>query len=179
MSKMTNESEHALRTRFRRARSLMVGKEPSKEDVDDSIVALTGRIYVITTWSLGKGEEDFRLVLEREKHKIKKTIRINVARHGSQAVSEAIRNNINEFEAGDIVAIVRGGGDTSDARFRPFNDEAAVKGVSDLRKNKRVIVVSGVGHASDRFLIDKAATFSQATPTDAAYKVGELLSPRE
>lgn len=176
MSKMTNESEYALRTRFRRARSLMVGKETSN---DDSIVALTGRIYVITTWSIGKGEEDFKLVLEREKHKIKRIIRINVARHSSQAISEAIRKHINEFEAGDILAIVRGGGDTSDERFRPFNDEEAVKAVSDLQKNKRVVVVSGVGHSSDRFLIDKAVTFSQATPTDAAYKVGELLSPRE
>ena len=175
LSKLTKESERDLKRRFTRARGLIKGQESARDYLDDKDVALSGRIFVITTWRTGKGEEDFRHVLQRQHHKITKIIRINWLKYSERALAQAIQENISVFSPGDIIAIVRGGGDTKERQFAPFNEPDAARAVRALRKQAKAVVVTGVGHSSDHFAIEQEATFKQATPTDAAYLICELL----
>lgn len=175
LSKLTKESERELKHRFTRARSLIKGQESSRDYLDDNNVALSGRIFVITTWRIGKGEEDFKHILQRQHHKITKIIRINWQKYSERALLQAIHENNDRFAPGDIIAIVRGGGNTKERHFAPFNDPGAATAVRALGKQTKAVVVTGVGHSTDHFAIEKEATFKQATPTDAAYLICELL----
>lgn len=175
LSNLTKESERDLKRRFTRAHALMKGRESAKDHLDDKDVGLTGRVFLITTWRTGKGEEDFTHILARKHHKITKTIRLNWVKYSRRALVRAISSHSSEFSTGDIVAIVRGGGDTKDDQFSPFNEPDAADAIRSLRERNKAIVVTGVGHSSDHFAIEDEATFSQATPTDAGYLVCELL----
>jgi len=175
LSKLTKESERDLKRRFTRARSLIKGSESARDHLEHKDAALSGRIFVITTWRTGKGEEDFSHILQRQHHKITKIIRINWLKYSECALVQAIREHNRSFRPGDIVAIVRGGGDTKEKQFTPFNNLDAVEAVRVLREQSKVVVVTGVGHSSDHFAIEKEATFRRATPTDAAYLICELL----
>lgn len=172
---MVSESEHSIRKRIVRARELFTNQAHPRNYLDDKNLVLTGRIFAVTMWRTGKGEQDFSTVLGRQNHKITKVIRIDWLGHGSKALTKVIKDSWNQFRPGDIVAIVRGGGDTNDAHFSPFKDESALKILVRLRNECNVILVTGIGHASDSFLVEEAATFKQATPTDAGYKICELL----
>ena len=176
ISKLTQESERDLKNRFRRARSLVTGKECPKDYLDKSDIEISGRVYLITTWRVGKGEQDFSLILKRHNHKIRNIIRLNWLQHGEQALTFAIQSNWSSFCSGDILAIVRGGGDTTDRQFHPFNNSDAARTLERLRSEKEVIIVTGIGHATDSFLVEQYTTFKQATPTDAAYKICDLLN---
>lgn len=169
---MTRESEHSLLTRFQRfcAPFSIGGAETSNQGIPFS-----GRIFLITTWTPGKGEEDFYHIVSRKNHKIRDVIRINWYRNKDHALEIAIRENSDKLQTGDIVAIVRGGGDTSDTQFRPFKYPGGVEAIRQLREQRGVTVITGLGHSSDYFPVEAAATFRQATPTDAAYKVCKLL----
>ena len=176
LSKLTKESERDLKRRFTRARGLVKCRDSVRDYLGNGEASLSGRIFVVTTWRTGKGEEDFRHILQRQHHKIRKTIRINWLEHSGSALARAIEESNSLFLPGDIVAIVRGGGDTKDSQFAPFNNPDAVRAVRVLREQSNVVVVTGVGHSTDHFAIDGEATFSQATPTDAAYLICELLA---
>lgn len=175
LSKLTKESKRDLKRRFTRARGLIKGQESARDYLDDKDVALSGRIFMVTTWGTGKGEEDFRHILAKEHHKITETIRINWLKYSEGALVQAIKEHNSAFSAGDVIAIVRGGGDTKERQFAPFNDVDSVEAVRSLRKHAKAIVVTGIGHSSDHFAIEEEATFSRATPTDAAYWICELL----
>lgn len=177
LSRMTSESERDLRQRFRRAVSLLKGRDHPKDFLEDDGRPISGKVFVITTWSIGKGEEDFRAIMRRKHHKITETMRLNWIRDSNQALVRVLRLNSHRFSTGDIVAIVRGGGDTKSDQFAPFNNPAAVDAIFSLREQNKAIVVTGIGHASDLFAIEEAATFNQATPTDAAYLICQLLEP--
>tara|TARA_R100000655_G_scaffold89613_3_gene130114 strand:+ start:10921 stop:11391 length:471 start_codon:yes stop_codon:yes gene_type:complete len=154
---------------------LIKGRDSPWDHLDNGDAALSGRVFVVTTWRTGKGEEDFRHILQRQHHKIRKTIRVNWLKYSDRALAQAIHEHINAFLPGDIVAIVRGGGDTKEKQFAPFNNPDAVKAVRTLREQYKVVVVTGVGHSTDHFAIERVATFNQATPTDAAYLICDLL----
>jgi len=175
LSRLTKESERDLKRRFTRAHALVKGRESAKDYLDDKDVVLSGRIFLITTWRTGKGEEDFRHILQRKHHKVTKIIRLNWIRHSKRALVHALSSHASEFSSGDIVAIVRGGGDTKHEQFSPFNEPDAADAIRYLRENNKVIVVTGVGHSSDHFAIENEATFRQVTPTDAGYLICELL----
>lgn len=175
LSNLTRESERDLKHRFTRAKLLLSGKESAREYLDDRNVTLSGKIFLVTTWRTGKGEEDFRHILQSKHHKVEGTIRINWKKYAQRALAQAIRMHSSQFSAGDIVAIVRGGGDINDVQFTPFNEPDAVKEIRLLKEKKNAVVITGVGHSSDYFAIEKEATFRRATPTDAAYWTCELL----
>ena len=177
LSRMTNESEQDLKHIFSRATSLVNGTETPSGHMAHKGQPLSGRIFLITTWRVGKGEEDFLQILKREHHKVTKIIRLNWLYHKNKALVFAINNNLDLFSSGDIIAIARGGGDTQHEQFSSFKDPAAREIIQFLTESKKAIVITGVGHSSDSFIIEEAATIKSSTPTDAAYSICDLLKP--
>ena len=171
LSQLVNENERDLRDRFRRARALATGNTSTDVLAD----GLTGRIFLVTTWTEGQGETDFKLILSRERYRVAETFRIEWWKYGGQSIPRALRKCRPVVTAGDIVAVVRGGGDTTDKQFEAFRSPEACEALNDLRQRYGVVVVTGIGHSNDHFPVDEVATFAQATPTDAAYKICELL----
>lgn len=135
----------------------------------------TGNVHLIVTQSKGKGEEDFEMVIMRyNKVKIISKTRLN-----NNLKEKALLNAINTLKKrlhiGDIIAIVRGGGDTSDFHFDTYRDIETCEELSKFTKIYGVVTVSGIGHATDNFPIEQAVNFAQITPTDAAYRIAYLI----
>jgi len=65
---------------------------------------------------------------------------------------------------GDVVLLVRGGGDLN---VTAFDDDRVVAAVAACPKP----VVTGIGHVRDRTLVDRVAAAACATPTAAAMRV--------
>ncbi len=136
----------------------------------------TGDIYLFVTQYQSKGEEDFQAILRRhEKPKIVSKIRMD-NRDKSKALLKAIRRSKHNFKSGDIVAIVRGGGDTNDPQFDSYKDSETCKEVRYLSDHRGVITVCGIGHATDLFPIEKAVNFASITPSDAASCVAYIIN---
>jgi hypothetical protein len=139
----------------------------------------TGNVYLFVTQNKSKGEDDFQTVLDRyKKPKIVSKTRLD-NRHKSKALLEAIRSSKHHFKAGDIVAIVRGGGDTNDSQFDSYKDSETCNEVRYLADQSGVITVSGIGHSTDNFPIERAVNFAQITPTDAAMQVAFLINGKK
>ena len=135
----------------------------------------TGNIYLFVTQYQSRGEEDFEAVLGRyKKTKIISKVRMDNS-NKSKALLKAIKSSKHNFKAGDIVAIVRGGGDTNDTQFDSYKDNETCEEVRYLAEHAGVITVSGIGHAADNFPIERAVNFAQITPTDAANQVAFLI----
>jgi len=153
--------------------------EQNRENLDkqETINDLfTGDIHLFVTQFQSKGEEDFQAVLRRyEKPKIVSTTRMD-NKDKSKALMKAIYKSRHHFKAGDIVAIVRGGGDTNDQQFDSYKDNETCEEVRFLSDRTGVISVCGIGHATDYFPIEKAVNFAQITPSDAAYQVAFLIN---
>lgn len=135
----------------------------------------TGDVHLFVTQNLSMGEQDFETVLKQFK-KIKivsKTRMDNLKKEKS--LLYALKGAINRLNSGDIVAIVRGGGDTNEPQFNPYKDSETCELVKNLTKDKGVVTVCGIGHAPDSFPLDEAVNFTQITPTDAAYRVALLI----
>ena len=139
----------------------------------------TGNVYLFVTQNKSKGEDDFEAVLKRYKKPIFiSKFRLNNS-HKSKALLKAIKSSKHRFKAGDIVAIVRGGGDTNDSQFDSYKDNETCCEVRNLADRAGVITVSGIGHSTDNFPIEKAVNFAQITPTDAAVQVVSLVDGKK
>ena len=136
----------------------------------------TGNIYLFVTQNKSKGEDDFKAILSRYvKPKIVSVIRLDNS-YKSKALLTAINNFKHLFVAGDIVAIVRGGGDTNEPQFDSYKDDETCNEIRYLADRNGVITISGIGHSTDSFPIEKAVNFAQITPTDAATQVAYLIN---
>lgn len=81
------------------------------------------------------------------------------------------------FHAGDIICIVRGGGDLLHPSFKPFDHfDSAVK-LKELSV-RGILVVTGIGHSRDSFVVERGATFVESTPVKAGQRVRQLLQPK-
>jgi len=165
-------------------KKLLFQPEPYKEteakvksyQEDDSSSLFTGNIHLFVTQNKSKGEEDFKAIIKRfMKPNIVSVIRLD-NRNKSKALLVAIQQSKHLFKAGDIVAIVRGGGDTSEAQFDSYKDYDTCQEVRNLRNTHGVVFVSGIGHATDSFLIEEYVNFAQITPTDAALQAAYLIN---
>lgn len=152
-------------------------RESNSEQASSNL--FTGNIYLFVTQYQSRGEEDFQAVLGRyKKPKIVSKIRMD-NRDKSKALLKAIKRSKHNFKAGDIVAIVRGGGDTNDTQFDSYKDSETCDEVRSLADRAGVITVSGIGHSADIFPIEKAVNFAQITPTDAAMQVAFLVDEKK
>lgn len=79
----------------------------------------------------------------------------------AESVVEALQN-IQSDPRVDVVILARGGGASDD--LSAFNEEAVVRAVFGCR----VPVIAGIGHATDRTLVEDAADVSAPTPSAAA-----------
>ncbi|RYY74521.1 MAG: hypothetical protein EOO52_13230 [Gammaproteobacteria bacterium] len=126
------------------------------------------KIYVLSGSKTSKGFQDFTTICEGKvslEHCFFES-RAETGLYDCIAALGARRN--------DTVVIVRGGGDIDHESFNAFKSNKAADAVGAL-VTLGVFVIVGVGHASDRFAIDKNASVSAITPTDAAYKLLERL----
>ncbi len=136
----------------------------------------TGNVHLIVTQNQSKGEDDFKAVLARHRRpKIVRIIRMNNSEK-EKSLLAALEEWSDTFKAGDIVAIVRGGGDLSDPQFNAYRFKGACDKLKFLSDECGVISVSGIGHSTDQFLIEKSVNFAQITPTDAANQVAYLIN---
>lgn len=78
------------------------------------------------------------------------------------------------FKDGDIICIVRGGGDLLHPSFKPFDHFDSAIQLKALSE-RGVIVVTGIGHSRDSFVVERGATFVESTPVKAGQRVHELL----
>ncbi|MBA3336348.1 MAG: exodeoxyribonuclease VII large subunit [Chloroflexia bacterium] len=86
--------------------------------------------------------------------------------HAPEALIAAL-SALQEDLKVEVIIVARGGG--SDEELAAFNDERLLRAVFACR----VPVISGIGHETDRTLIDEVADVRAATPTAAA----ELCTP--
>ena len=134
------------------------------------------RIFSLVTFYPSAGEQDFINVLARNRISVYKTVRIDRAKFCSEALYHALDFYAAEYQPEDIIAIVRGGGDTSDRQFDPYRNEKASGYIRTSEADKSVITISGVGHSIDTFEVDHNVLFPMLTPTDAAFKVISIIS---
>jgi hypothetical protein len=126
-----------------------------------------GRIYVLSTSQQSKGYEDFMYTIDTENVE-------SIFLEGDTSES-AISDILDQysFQSGDLLCIVRGGGDILHETFRPFHSFEAAQYIKKL-SSRGVIIITGIGHTSDNFLIEKSATYNESTPTSAANKVRSI-----
>ena len=79
----------------------------------------------------------------------------------AESIVQALQSLLQEVNV-DVVILARGGGATDD--LSAFNDERVVRAVFA----SRVPVVTGVGHATDRTLVEEVADVFAPTPSAAA-----------
>ena len=79
----------------------------------------------------------------------------------AESIVQALQSLLHDVNV-DVVILARGGGATDD--LSAFNDERVVRAVFA----SHVPVVTGVGHATDRTLVEEVADVSAPTPSAAA-----------
>ena len=172
--RIASEGEKKIRERIKRIRN-----SHGRKEVSGAKTKITsGRVYLFVTQSRSQGEEDFVKVLSRYGLKSHSVRRQDSNRYKSKALFRKLENCEPYFEVGDVVAIVRGGGDTNTPQFSPYRDEETCLKLRGMKDNIGTISVTGIGHSSDPFPIESAVDFAQITPTDAANRVGNLINGR-
>lgn len=131
------------------------------------------RVVVITTATKHHGYTDFATRLKFYGCDVDLTIEMPPIGDPQFRLTHALDTYSRQAEAGDILAIVRGGGDR--ATMTMFDEETSVERLERLR-NLGVHVVVGVGHTKDTFAIERVATHVATVPFHAAEIVAKVLT---
>jgi exonuclease VII large subunit len=125
------------------------------------------------------GARDFERLLHKHDIEITKTAKL-FPHYGELSLPRALESVRPYTHRGDILAIVRGGGDTQSKSFKTFNSEVSANALMKFKSETGAFIVAGIGHTDDRFLIDEYVDYAAPTPTYAAFKVAQWLgaSPR-
>ncbi|SDG92474.1 hypothetical protein SAMN05216466_10672 [Paraburkholderia phenazinium] len=148
--------------------------------VPQSTDEITGRVFCVTTAAItSDGFLDFRKRLSRGGYSITDTIRMKPAKEGTDTrghLPEALDHlSVLYPNKGDIVAIVRGGGDTKNGQFDTYNAPESVAALEALRQ-RGVFVVVGVGHSADNhWAIHRSCDHVCDVPYHAGEVVAHLL----
>jgi exodeoxyribonuclease VII large subunit len=121
------------------------------------------RVIGVVTSAYGAAWHDIQTVIRRRFPLAELVLApANVQGLGSpESIVDALQRLQTETAA-DIIILARGGGDSDD--LSAFNDERVVRAVFACR----VPVVAGIGHATDRTLVEEVADDYAATPSAAA-----------
>ncbi len=153
------------------------GTKYTPGDIDiNGMKLISGRVFLLVTQGQSEGETDFLNILERYEISVHETVRLNRAQYNDKALYIVLDGIEDSLMKGDIVAIVRGGGDTEHESFAPYKDKSACKLLTRFRKENEVVIVTGVGHSDNNFPVEDVADYPQETPTDAANQVGKLIT---
>lgn len=85
----------------------------------------------------------------------------------------AIATAIREATAGDILMVIRGGGDAAD--FEVFEDPRVLTAMAEQKAHR----VVGLGHTGNATLLDLVADYSANTPAQAGSYVRERVQQRQ
>lgn len=122
------------------------------------------RLYVFAPMA-SKGLEDFCHACEQRPYRLGHFSGLG---YHPDATLAALGDLLGDAASGDALAIVRGGGNIRSDAFAIFNDPAFCAAVEAAR-NRGLVVVTGIGHARDRFRVEDVATHRAITPTEAGY----------
>jgi exonuclease VII large subunit len=136
----------------------------------DGLVACVFHIYT----SKGAGYSDFNHTAEAML--ASEGVRFFEQRMDGRA-GDGVKKAIDALpvRSGDIVVIERGGGDLNHDSFRAFKSGECIAALKNL-KAMGVTVVTGVGHAKDRFGFESYVDHAEITPTAAAQRLLSILS---
>lgn len=137
---------------------------------DPSLPNEIGRIFLITTKSRSVGALDFQRILRNHGITVTRTAKM-FPTYRERALPRALESLAEDLRPNDVVCIIRGGGDTSKPEFATFRVRESCDAIRSLKGEKGVLVVTGLAHESDTFLVDECADFAGYTPTHAAFKV--------
>lgn len=131
-----------------------------------------GKVFLITTESFSTGAADFQRILSRYNIPVEKVLRMS-RKDCDYAIARIVDSLESKIGQGDIVCIVRGGGNSTEPQFDVFRSKVSCKAILQLRE-KGAISVLGVGHALDVFELDTFVDYAAITPTEAAFFVVKL-----
>ncbi len=136
---------------------------------------LTGRIFLVSTESFSLGAKDFIRILRKNGIHVFRQAKV-LRSHGAEGLTRALDDLREGVRRGDILAIVRGGGDVTTPQFEAYRAKSACELLHALRASNGVLVVTGIGHSENEFPVDRVADFSAFTPTHAAMKICEWIN---
>lgn len=132
--------------------------------------SIEGKIYLLSSSNLSKGYEDAKHVLDASGI-LFSSIFVNGKDAG--ALKEKLMSH--GFRKGDIVGVVRGGGDLLNHESAKAFRSSELYDIVNAMKILGVIVITGIGHATDKLKIDEAASICAITPTAAAMEIADLV----
>ena len=93
---------------------------------------------------------------------------------GRRSASQVVHHieQINQNHEADVIAIVRGGGKSE---FETFDDPLVVNAIA----RSKIYIVTGIGHSMNETIADNYSDFSGIIPTDVAYHIADLSSPKK
>src|SRR5262249_12218714 len=118
-----------------------------------------------------EGFLDFQRILFREHHRAPTLVRVYHSTFQSEGAAQDIPIAIARACAWhpDVIVLVRGGGSKADLLY--LNDYSIGRAICECQ----VPVWSGIGHSTDKTLIDEVAHRAFKTPSDAAHQIVTLV----
>jgi len=131
-------------------------------------------VIAVISSSTSEGLKDFRTILEKSWYKFEiilyeSPIHWNEAKQGVYLALKRIYKDIRSWKKIDFIAILRWGWWSHWIVWQ--NDEKIARWICYMP----VPVIVAVWHTSDRYILDEVAKISAKTPSDAAYRLIEIV----